>query len=70
MAITETQWKPMTGDELLRMGDIGQCELINGETIAIYHPDGTRARLTKSDTLTGNDVLPDFSVRVSEIFDL
>lgn len=39
------------------------------EIVAVYHPTGERARLTKSDTLTGSNVLPDFSVAITEIFE-
>jgi Uma2 family endonuclease len=39
------------------------------EIVAVYHPSGERSRLTKNDTLTGGDVLPEFSVSVTEIFE-
>lgn len=39
------------------------------EIVAIYHPNGERIRLTKTDTLTGSDVLPDFAVPITEIFE-
>jgi Uma2 family endonuclease len=39
------------------------------EIVAVYHPSGERSRLTKADTLTGGNVLPDFSVPVTEIFE-
>jgi len=39
------------------------------EIVAVYHPNGERTRLTKSDTLTGSNVLPGFSVAITEIFE-
>ena len=39
------------------------------EIVAVYHPTGERSRLTKTDTLTGSNVLPSFSVSITEIFE-
>ena len=36
--------------------------------VVAYHPDGTAQTLHKTDSLTGEDVLPDFSCRVEDIF--
>lgn len=41
------------------------------ETISIYTPDRSKVTvLSKEDTLTGGDVLPDFSLAVADIFDV
>jgi len=39
------------------------------QTITIYRPSGERTRLSRSDALSGEDVLPDFSVPIAEIFE-
>ena len=39
------------------------------QTITVYRPNGERTRLSLSDTLSGEDVLPGFSVPVAEIFE-
>lgn len=38
------------------------------ETVVVHHLDGTDVLLTRTDTLTGGDVLPGFSVPVAELF--
>lgn len=37
-------------------------------TVTLYRPDGTARVLREDDTLEGGDVLPDFGVRVGELF--
>ena len=37
-------------------------------TITVYRPNSERSRLSESDQLSGEDVLPDFSVSIAEIF--
>ena len=37
-------------------------------TVDVYRADGTTSTLTESDTLDGGDVLPGFTLRVSDIF--
>jgi Uma2 family endonuclease len=36
--------------------------------VVAHHPDGTAKTIHKTDTLTGEDVLPDFSCRVADLF--
>jgi Uma2 family endonuclease len=38
------------------------------QTVTVFRPDATPAKLTVGDTLDGGDVLPDFTVPVAEIF--
>src|SRR5918993_2103164 len=38
------------------------------QTVTVFRPDATPAKLTMGDTLDGDDVLPDFTVPVAEIF--
>lgn len=38
------------------------------ETVVVSHLDGAEVLLTRSDTITGGDVLPGFSARVAEFF--
>ena len=37
-------------------------------TVMVYHPDGTARRISLGNTLSGEDVLPDFSLALSELF--
>jgi Uma2 family endonuclease len=37
-------------------------------TVYIHRPDGTTARLTEADTLSGESVVPGFACRVAELF--
>ncbi len=37
-------------------------------SITIYRPNGERSRLSATDHLSGENVLPDFSVPIAEIF--
>lgn len=41
MALSDTIQKPITGEKLLKMGDIGRCELVRGE-ITRMSPTGGR----------------------------
>ena len=36
MSTPETLKKPITGEELLKMGDIGRCELVRGEIVRTF----------------------------------
>jgi Uma2 family endonuclease len=38
------------------------------QSVHIYRPGGSAAYLGAEDTLTGEDVLPEFSVRVGDLF--
>ena len=46
MAISETLKKPITGEELLKMGDIGRCELIAGEIVRMSPTGGRHGKIT------------------------
>ncbi len=64
-----------TAEQLLAAGDIGRCELVRGELITMS-PAGSEhgwmvsqiAVLGTSETLDGGDLLPNFSLPVSELF--
>jgi hypothetical protein len=60
----------LTGEDLLRMGDLGRCELVKGELIALspttIYPGGRV--LHETDLLDGGDVLPGFTCPVARLF--
>jgi Uma2 family endonuclease len=84
----------LTGDELLAMGDIGPCELVEGSdvtqklreyfgigvqlvwiadpvsrTVYAYRSLTDVREFGEADSLTGDDVLPGFSVPVAQLFE-
>lgn len=48
MSTSETLKKPITGEELLKMGDIGRCELVRGEIVRMSPAGGRHGELANS----------------------
>lgn len=59
MALSETLKKPVSGEELFKMGDIGRCELVKGEIKHMSPAGGRHGELTNwIGTLLANHVRP------------
>lgn len=57
--------KPISGQELLAMADIGPCELIDGR----YRSSTDMLKLEEGDVLTGEGVLEGFTLPVAQLFE-
>jgi hypothetical protein len=72
-----TNIKPVTEEQLALMEDTGQCKLVEGRNVlpkkrsvyVVYHTLTNVRELTEHDTLTGDKVLPGFSLPVARLFD-
>ena len=59
MAMSETLKKPISGEDLFRMGDIGRCELVHGEIVHMSPAGGRHGKLANwIATLLTNHVKP------------
>ncbi|MEN3001296.1 MAG: hypothetical protein ABDI19_05560 [Armatimonadota bacterium] len=66
--------KPLSEADFLSLPDDGRkYELVDGEAkevqVVIYHTPFDTVRLHAEDELTGGDLLPDFRVKVKELFE-
>jgi Uma2 family endonuclease len=75
-ARSETTDRLLTGDDLLAMGDIGPCELVDGRIVPMSPTGGEHGEievrlasaLAETELLRGEGVLEGFELPVAEAF--